>query len=101
MKCGKINIGQRVSTYRDAYQVCLQIYIHIVGINECFVLMTYGEAWIPFASGGPKKPPTSSRSSQGGDPPSLLPPASEPLMDNEGYDTNISDIWAGDDEYDI
>ncbi|KAJ8431156.1 hypothetical protein Cgig2_026753 [Carnegiea gigantea] len=39
--------------------------------------------------------------SKEGDSSSPPPPASEPLIDDEGYDTNISDIWVGDDRYDI
>ena len=80
----------------------LCIYTRTMGTNKCFVLMIDGGAWSPYASrGSTKSPPLAPGSPQVGDPPFPLPPAPEPLTDDEGYDTDILDIWAGDDRYDI
>ena len=51
--------------------------------------------------GDPQNASQAPRSLQGGDPSSPLPLAPEPLMDDESHDIDISDIWTGDDGYDI
>ncbi|KAJ8431345.1 hypothetical protein Cgig2_033187 [Carnegiea gigantea] len=57
------------------------------------------EHGLPVQPKDPQDPPPAPGSPQGGDLPVPSPPAPELLIDDEGYDTHILYIWAGDNVY--